>query len=55
MALAARFARTVYQARQVVAHRHIQVNGKIVKSPSYQVKPGDNRHLGMIVTEVGYR
>ena len=39
--LRARFARTVYQARQVVAHRHVTVNGKIVKSPAYQVKPGD--------------
>ena len=41
LVLRARFARTIYQARQVVAHRHITVNGKIVKSPSYQVKPSD--------------
>ena len=40
LVLRARFARTIYQARQVVAHRHIMVNGKIVKSPSFQVKPG---------------
>jgi small subunit ribosomal protein S4 len=39
--LRSRFARTIYQARQVVTHRHILVNGKIVKSPGYQVKPGD--------------
>ena len=39
--LRSRFARTIYQARQVVSHRHILVNDKIVKSPSYQVRPGD--------------
>ncbi|MEE2778023.1 MAG: 30S ribosomal protein S4 [Acidobacteriota bacterium] len=41
LVLRSRFARTIYQARQVVTHRHILVNDKIVKSPSYQVKPGD--------------
>lgn len=29
------------QARQVVLHRHVMVNGHIVNIPSYQVKPGD--------------
>ncbi len=29
------------QARQLVAHRHFEVNGKTVNIPSYQVKPGD--------------
>lgn len=28
-------------ARQIVLHRHITVNGKIVNIPSYEVKPGD--------------
>ncbi len=28
-------------ARQLVSHRHIQVNGKTVNIPSYQLKPGD--------------
>ncbi|MDT8392531.1 MAG: 30S ribosomal protein S4 [Bacteroidales bacterium] len=28
-------------ARQLVAHRHIVVNGTIVNIPSYEVKPGD--------------
>ena len=27
-------------ARQLVSHRHITVNGKVVNIPSYQVKPG---------------
>ena len=29
------------QARQLVTHRHFEVNGKVVNVPSYQVKPGD--------------
>ena len=28
-------------ARQLVSHRHITVNGKIVNIPSYRVKEGD--------------
>lgn len=28
-------------ARQLVGHRHITVNGKIVNIPSYQLRPGD--------------
>ena len=35
------FARTRRQARQLVSHRHVVVNGQIVNIPSYQVKPGD--------------
>lgn len=35
------FARTIYQARQAVTHRHITVNGILVDKPSYQVKPED--------------
>jgi small subunit ribosomal protein S4 len=35
------FARTIYQARQVVGHRHIAVNGERVNIPSYRVRPGD--------------
>lgn len=29
-------------ARQLVSHKHITVNGKIVNIPSYILKPGDN-------------
>jgi small subunit ribosomal protein S4 len=29
------------QARQIVRHGHIEVNGRKVNIPSYQVKPGD--------------
>ena len=35
------FARTRREARQVVGHKHIFVNGKCVNLPSYRVKAGD--------------
>lgn len=35
------FARTRRQARQLVSHKHIVVNGEVVNIPSYQLKPGD--------------
>lgn len=34
-------ARSRRQARQLVTHRHITVNGKLVNIPSYILKPGD--------------
>ena len=37
----AKFAPTVFSARQLVSHGHIMVNGKRVKISSYSVKPGD--------------
>ncbi|MEV4258514.1 30S ribosomal protein S4 [Spirillospora sp. NPDC049652] len=41
MVLRAGFARTIYQARQFVVHRHVLVNGRRVDRPSFQVRPGD--------------
>jgi len=35
------FARTRRQARQLVSHKHIVVNGQVVNIPSYQIKSGD--------------
>jgi small subunit ribosomal protein S4 len=35
------FARTRREARQVVSHKHVTVNGKIVNIPSYKVSPED--------------
>lgn len=35
------FARTRREARQVVGHKHVTVNGKCVSIPSYRVKAGD--------------
>jgi small subunit ribosomal protein S4 len=35
------FAQTRSQARQLVSHGHINVNGKLLNIPSAQLKPGD--------------
>src|SRR6476660_6807634 len=35
------YARTVFQARQMVSHGHIMVNGRLVNIPSFQLKVGD--------------
>lgn len=35
------FARTRKEARQIVDHKHVLVNGKTVNIPSYSVKAGD--------------
>ena len=35
------FARTRREARQVVSHKHVTVNGKVVNIPSYKVSVGD--------------
>lgn len=35
------FAPSRSAARQLVSHAHLQVNGKKVNIPSYQIKPGD--------------
>ena len=35
------FARTRKEARQIVDHKHVLVNGKCVNIPSYQIKAGD--------------
>lgn len=34
-------ANTRAQARQLVSHRHIVVNGEVVNIPSYTLRPGD--------------
>ncbi len=35
------FVRTIWAARQMVVHGHVQVNGRKVDRPSYALKPGD--------------
>jgi small subunit ribosomal protein S4 len=35
------FAQSRNQARQLVRHRHFNVNGKLVDVPSFSMKPGD--------------
>ena len=39
------FARTTAQARQLVVHRHILVDGQLVDRPSFRVKPGQLIHV----------
>ena len=53
------FAGSRTQARQLVRHGHLSVNGKPVDVPSYQVRPGDivavrekSRELGAVQTAV---
>ena len=38
-------ARTTAQARQMVVHRHILVDGQLVDRPSFRVKPGQLVHV----------
>ena len=33
--------KSIFTARQIVSHKHVTVNGKIVNIPSYRVKVGD--------------
>jgi small subunit ribosomal protein S4 len=35
------FARTIFQARQMVSHCHVLVNGRVVNIASFQLKVGD--------------
>ncbi len=67
--LEARLDNTVYRlgisptrrgARQLVGHRHITVNGKVVNIPSYSLKPGDvvtvrgkSKSLEIVTIQVG--
>ncbi|HET8655037.1 MAG TPA: 30S ribosomal protein S4 [Longimicrobiaceae bacterium] len=39
------FASSRKEARQLVRHRHVQVNGRTVDVPSFQVSPGDEVRL----------
>ena len=41
LVLRAGLARSIYQARQLVSHAHLRVNGKKVNIPSYSVRIGD--------------
>jgi len=43
--LRAGFARSTSQARQLVVHRHILVDGQLVDRPSFRVKPGQLIHV----------
>jgi len=41
-------ARTIYQARQFVSHKHITVGGKIISAPSYLVPKSEEESIGFI-------
>ena len=45
LVLRAGFARTTSQARQLIVHRHILVDGKLVDRPSFRVKEGQLIHV----------
>ena len=40
------FAKTVYHARQLIVHGHIQVVGKKINAPSYIVKNDEENKIG---------
>ncbi len=40
------FGSSKVQARQLVLHRHVKVNGRTVNIPSYILRPGDSVELG---------
>ena len=44
------FAQTIYHARQLVVHRHIQINGKVINAPSYIVKKDQEDYIGLTAT-----
>src|ERR687895_677575 len=41
------FAASRKAARQLIRHRHVEVSGRTVDVPSYQVKPGEEVRVGM--------
>ncbi len=47
------FARTRAEARQLVRHRHIRVNGHTVDIPSFQVKPNDKIEIRTKSRKIG--
>ncbi|MFC1544532.1 30S ribosomal protein S4 [Gemmatimonadota bacterium] len=56
------FAPSRKSSRQLVRHRHIKVNGRIVDIPSYQVSPGEeitvkkpSHELGLILSTIERR
>lgn len=38
-------ARSMFQARQLIAHKHISVSGKLISSPSYMVLLRDEKEI----------
>jgi len=42
-------ARTIYHARQLIVHRHIAVGDRVVSSPSYLVKRGEEEKIKLLL------
>lgn len=42
-------AKTIYQARQLITHRHISVNGRVISAPSYLVKRGEEESIRLLL------
>ena len=38
-------AQSLFQARQLIAHGHIEIDGRKVTSPSYQVRIADEKTI----------
>jgi small subunit ribosomal protein S4 len=47
------FAQSRRAARQLVRHRHIEVNGRTVDVPSFQVRPGDEVKVTQTSRDLG--
>jgi small subunit ribosomal protein S4 len=43
-------ASSMYQARQLITHGHIEINGRKVKAPSYKVKITDEESIDYSVS-----
>jgi small subunit ribosomal protein S4 len=48
------FASSRAQARQLVLHRHVKVNGETVNIPSYRVNPGDKLEIDERSKPIGF-
>jgi small subunit ribosomal protein S4 len=48
----AKFASTMFAARQLVSHGHVRINGRRVTVPSIRVKPGDSIELSARAKEM---
>ncbi len=48
MVLKKTMARTIREARQVITHRHVEVDGKVIDTPSYIVKRDEDDKINFI-------
>ena len=48
------FANSIYQARQFITHKHVEVNGKKIDSPSYLVKKDEEDTIKFVSSSPFY-